>query len=63
MAAPFVKDIFFIPATWIPVRTPGGGGYGPPADRDPELVIRDRRRGYLRNLQELPFKPDEGSAS
>ena len=51
------------PGDWIQVRTPGGGGYGPPADRDPELVTRDRRRGYLRNLQELPFNPDEGSAS
>jgi len=51
------------PGDWIQVRTPGGGGYGLPADRDPKLVIRDRRRGYVRNLQELPIKPDEGSAS
>lgn len=28
------------------VRTPGGGGYGPPAQRDPRLVERDRALGY-----------------
>jgi N-methylhydantoinase B/oxoprolinase/acetone carboxylase alpha subunit len=27
--------------------TPGGGGYGDPADRDPTAIIRDRRRGYF----------------
>jgi N-methylhydantoinase B len=31
---------------WVQVRTPGGGGYGPPAERDASLVERDRRRGY-----------------
>jgi N-methylhydantoinase B len=30
----------------IDVRTPGGGGYGDPLARDPELVLRDVRRGY-----------------
>jgi N-methylhydantoinase B len=30
----------------IEVSTPGGGGYGPPAERDPEAVARDVRRGY-----------------
>ena len=28
------------------VRTPGGGGWGPPAERDPERVARDRDLGY-----------------
>jgi N-methylhydantoinase B len=28
------------------LRTPGGGGWGPPAERDPRLVARDRRLGY-----------------
>ncbi len=28
------------------LRTPGGGGYGPPAERDRRLVERDRRLGY-----------------
>jgi N-methylhydantoinase B len=31
----------------IHIQTPGGGGYGDPAKRDPTLVERDRRRGYL----------------
>jgi N-methylhydantoinase B len=31
----------------IRIETPGGGGYGDPAKRDPKLVARDRRRGYL----------------
>ncbi len=31
----------------ICIETPGGGGYGDPAKRDPKLVERDRRRGYL----------------
>ena len=26
--------------------TPGGGGYGDPARRDPALIRRDQRRGY-----------------
>ena len=26
---------------------PGGGGYGDPAERDPKLVERDLRLGYL----------------
>src|SRR5262245_45501519 len=28
------------------VRTPGGGGYGPAAERDPALAERDRALGY-----------------
>ena len=31
----------------VVVRTPGGGGYGNPFERDPELVARDVRRGYF----------------
>jgi len=29
------------------VRTPGGGGYGQPAQRDAERLTRDRRMGYV----------------
>ena len=33
-----------VPAdTVITVKTPGGGGHGDPADRDPELAERDRK--------------------
>ena len=31
----------------IRIQTPGGGGYGDPAKRDPKLTKRDRERGYL----------------
>jgi len=31
----------------ITVRTPGGGGYGDPWQRDPALVARDVARGYI----------------
>ncbi len=30
----------------VRVETPGGGGYGNPAERDPELIRRDREMGY-----------------
>ena len=28
------------------LETPGGGGYGSPIDRPPELVLQDVKRGY-----------------
>lgn len=31
----------------VRLETPGGGGYGPAADRDPEAVARDVALGYL----------------
>ena len=30
------------------LRTPGGGGLGPPAKRDPAAIARDRQEGYTR---------------
>lgn len=36
-----------VPGDWVQIRTPGGGGYGPAAARDPAMVERDVRRGYL----------------
>jgi N-methylhydantoinase B len=41
------EDLALRPGDWVQVRTPGGGGYGDPRERDPELVYRDVRRGYL----------------
>ncbi|WP_206022073.1 hydantoinase B/oxoprolinase family protein [Salarchaeum sp. JOR-1] len=35
------------PGTVVSVRTPGAGGYGDPADRDPDAVERDLRRGKI----------------
>jgi N-methylhydantoinase B len=41
------EDLALRPGDWIQVRTPGGGGYGDPRQRDPALIERDVRRGYL----------------
>ena len=35
------------PGTRITLELPGGGGYGPPADRDRALVREDVREGYV----------------
>ena len=34
----------------ISSRTGGGGGWGNPAERDPELIERDRKRGYVTTI-------------
>lgn len=39
------QDIPLYPGDRVRVRTPGGGGYGNPADRDPALVAEDIRLG------------------
>src|SRR5439155_844436 len=36
-----------LPGDTISYRTCGGGGYGPPLDRDPERVARDVREGKV----------------
>jgi N-methylhydantoinase B len=35
------------PHALVELRLPGGGGYGPPAERDPDLSARDLREGYV----------------
>ncbi len=40
------EDIRVVAGDLVTVRTPGGGGYGDPLERDPELVRRDVARGY-----------------
>jgi N-methylhydantoinase B len=40
------QDIAIRAGDRVEVMTPGGGGYGDPARRDPALVARDVRRGY-----------------
>jgi N-methylhydantoinase B len=37
-----------MPDDVVEVRLPGGGGYGPPSERDPELRERDRIERYVR---------------
>ncbi|MCU0899282.1 MAG: hydantoinase B/oxoprolinase family protein [Cypionkella sp.] len=39
------QDILLYPGDSVRVRTPGGGGYGAPGDRDPALVAEDVRLG------------------
>src|SRR5215510_253710 len=41
------EDIRVVEGDAIHVRTPGGGGYGNPWQRDPALVVRDVARGYI----------------
>jgi N-methylhydantoinase B len=41
------QDIVVHRGDRIVVQMPGGGGYGDEAERDPELIERDRRAGYL----------------
>jgi len=41
------EDIRVVAGDAITVRTPGGGGYGDPWQRDPALVARDVARGYI----------------
>ena len=38
-------SVAFGPEDRIVIETPGAGGYGPPGERDPELIERDRRGG------------------
>lgn len=39
------QDVELAPGDRVRVRTPGGGGYGAPRDRDPALVAEDVRLG------------------
>ncbi|HEY7205448.1 MAG TPA: hydantoinase B/oxoprolinase family protein [Methylomirabilota bacterium] len=41
------EDIYLVAGDTITVRTPGGGGYGDPRQRDAALVARDVARGYF----------------
>ena len=45
------QDIRLAVGDTVTVCTPGGGGFGDPMMRDPELVARDLRRGYYTSDQ------------
>jgi N-methylhydantoinase B/oxoprolinase/acetone carboxylase alpha subunit len=34
-------ELLIMPGTLVEVRLPGGGGYGRPDDRDPDLIAAD----------------------
>jgi N-methylhydantoinase B len=42
-----VVDVTLTAGDKVRLSTPGGGGYGNPAERDPEAIERDRRLGYV----------------
>jgi N-methylhydantoinase B len=44
---PSKTTLDLVPGDVISVRTCGGGGYGPPAERDPERVLRDVLQGKV----------------
>ncbi len=45
---PGMNDDVFLPAgTLLRLRTTGGGGWGDPFEREPELVLQDVRRGLV----------------
>jgi N-methylhydantoinase B len=41
------ENILLHPGDVVCLRTAGGGGYGPPSERDPQLVSRDIDDGYI----------------
>ena len=51
------QDIPLAPGDRVRVRTPGGGGYGTPADRDPALIAEDIRLGRYSPAQAAHLWP------
>jgi N-methylhydantoinase B len=41
------KKYRLLPGSRVTLELPGGGGYGPPSERDPEAAARDRGQGYV----------------
>jgi N-methylhydantoinase B len=55
------QDIVLNPGDRVRVRTPGGGGYGDPRQRDPEAVAEDVRLGrYTAEDARRLFAPGDG---
>jgi N-methylhydantoinase B len=52
------QDIPLKPGDRVRVGTPGGGGYGDPKDRDPELIAEDLRLGRYDKDQSLEMFGD-----
>ena len=58
-----VTDVKIKRGQKVRLETPGGGGFGAPAARDPERVARDVRLGYIsrsaaENDYKVVLKPD-----
>lgn len=41
------RNVVLTKGQTVVLRTPGGGGFGPPAERDPAAAEADRRMGYI----------------
>jgi N-methylhydantoinase B len=54
------QDIPLGPGDRVRVRTPGGGGYGDPADRDPAAVAEDVRLGRYSDAEARRLFPGRG---
>jgi len=48
------------PGEVLTMHTPGGGGFGPPAERDPELRRRDLEFGYVTADESAPIEGGSG---
>jgi N-methylhydantoinase B len=55
------QDIALRPGDRVRVRTPGGGGYGPPEKRDPALVAEDVRLGRYSAAEAARLWPQFGN--
>jgi len=47
----------------VRLETPGGGGYGPPSERDPEAIARDVRLGYVSPARAVADYGEAGAAA
>ena len=54
------QDIALAPGDRVRVRTPGGGGYGNPAQRDPAAIAEDVRLGRYSPAQAARLWPGKG---
>lgn len=55
-----IRNVVLEAGDTIAFHTPGGGGYGDPADRDPEALARDVRFGYVsRRAARDVYRADE----
>ena len=62
-AVPPKASIDVAAGTSVSILTPGGGGHGDPAERDPDAVERDRRDGKVEAGRENALGDDEPKAS
>jgi N-methylhydantoinase B len=57
------QDIAISAGDRVEVMTPGGGGYGDPARRDPAAIARDVARGYYSAAEAASLWPQYAEAT